>query len=495
MSFLPKAHHRDEGQQVSRRSFLRSAAVSTLALQSMPSFGLLGGLSSGTPTQSPAGGEIRITLLPGVAGHIGEDFCGLSYEKSQIATSTFTGENRNLIGLLRRLGTGVLRIGGNSADQFTWERSGTGRSRGKVGPPDVDGVAALARATGWKVLYGVNLAQSTPELVADEVAYATGAFGPYLSGIEIGNEPDGFVGAKYFPSSWKYSDYIARWRTFANAILQRSPNTVLTGPAVAGNINWFKSFATDAPKQVRLLTLHYYRADGHLPSSDAKFLASYPDVPLVNKLREVRATAEAVKLPFRIAETNSFWGGGSPNVSDSYTSALWVIDYLFTLAAGFCEGANFHGGGNGAGYTPIADLNGNVIGPRPEYYGIYLFTLAGQGELRACRCDSAELNVTAYAVEAKSGGINIVVVNKELRDISIVLDLTEIRNGNTFHSSSATLMTNTSLSATTGTTIGGSTINLDGSIKQSTTDGHLSVVDGRIRHTVPPISAALLRLN
>jgi hypothetical protein len=494
MSFLWKAPDHDDVQQVSRRSFLRSAAASTFALRSMPSYGLFAGLGSGAQVSGAAGSEMKIAVLPGVTGQIGDGFCGFSYEKSQIATSTFTGENRNLIGLLQRLGTGVLRIGGNSADQATWERSGTGRSRGKVAPPDVDGVAAVARAAGWKVLYGVNLAQSTPELAADEVAYATRAFGSYLLGIEIGNEPDSFVNAKYFPSTWKYPDYIARWRTFANAVLQRSPGTVLTGPAVAGNMSWFRSFAADAPKQVRLLTLHYYRGDGHLPTSNANYLVSYPDNRLTNLLREVRATAEGVKLPFRFAETNSFWGGGSPNVSNSYASALWVIDYLFSLAAGGCEGANFHGGGNGMGYTPIADLNGNIVGPRPEYYGMYLFTLAGVGNLHACQCDSTGLNLTAYAVEARSGGLNIVVLNKEPQNLSVALDLTGFSSGRSFHSASVAVMTNTSLSATFGTTIGGSAIDVDGGIAPRDSQP-LSVSDGRVHCVLPRFSATLLKLT
>ena len=235
------------------------------------------------------------------------------------------------------------------------------------------------------MLYGVNLAQSTATLAAGRGCLCYASISARLV-VEIGNEPDCFVGLKYFPSTWKYGDYFARWRAFADAILLRTPSCVLTGPATGYRMDWFKSFAADAPKQVRLLTHHYYRGNGQLPTSDIQFLLSYPDSSLIKQLLQARDAAEAAKVPFRLAETNSYYNGGSSQFSNSYASALWVIDDLFTLAANGCEGANFHGGGNGTGYTPIADIRGKVVGPRPEYYGIYFFTLAGEGGLRACRC-------------------------------------------------------------------------------------------------------------
>jgi hypothetical protein len=225
-----------------------------------------------------------------------------------------------------------------------------------------------------------------------------------------------------------------------------------------------------------------------------QFLVSYPDTTLMNELSLIRDAAQEVALPFRIAETNSYFNGGSPNVSNSYASALWVIDHLFTLAANGCSGANLHGGGNSTGYTPIADTNGNVVGPRPEYYGIYFFTLAGEGELHPCQCDSAGLDLSAYAIETRSGGLNVMVVNKEPNSLSIALDLTGLTRGKFLESASITLMINTSLSATAGTTIGGSAINVDGGIASHESEKY-PVANGHLRYSLPPISAALLKLN
>jgi hypothetical protein len=460
----------------------------------MSALGVIRNLGSETLAHTVTGPEIRISVLPGMTGNINRGFCGFSYEKNQVALPIFTGENRNLIGLFRQLGSGVLRLGGNQVDQTTWDRSGIGRTDGRIAPLDVDGVAAFARLAGWKVLYGVNLARSTPALAADEVAYASKVLGSCLSGIEIGNEPDMLVRGNYFPSSWKYNDYITRWRTFAKAILLRSPDVILAGPGTAYDLNWFKDFAVDAPSQVRLLTHHYYRANGKLPTSNVQHLVSSPDTNLLKVLSQVRDAAGAAKLPYRFAETNSYYNGGSLNVSNSYASALWVIDYLFTLATYGCQGVNFHGGGNGTGYTPIADVRGNVVGPRPVYYGSYLFTRVGDGDIHTCLCDSSGLNVTAYAVELQSGGANVMIVNKELQSFLVAIDLTGFHHVRSLHSASVTLMTNTSLSATTGTTIGGSTINVDGGIipRESAKN---AVDNGRLHCTLPPLSAVLLTLS
>lgn len=65
---------------------------------------------------------------------------------------------------------------------------------------------------------------------------------------------------------------------------------------------------------------------------------------------------------------------------------------------------NFHGGGDGPGYTPIANSDGSVVGARPEFYGILPFTLAGQGTLYTTQISAGSLTVTAYAVKTFSGG-------------------------------------------------------------------------------------------
>ena len=96
------------------------------------------------------------------AGSIGPAFAGLSYEKSSINENPylFTASNTNLIGLFKRIGPSVLRIGGNSVDKNVWNASGTGNTSGQIAPADVASLAAFVKAAGWQCLYGINLGGS-----------------------------------------------------------------------------------------------------------------------------------------------------------------------------------------------------------------------------------------------------------------------------------------------------------------------------------------------
>jgi hypothetical protein len=159
-----------------------------------------GGSTGSQPTPSGPMTQGTVTVGTSSGFSIGAAFVGLSYEKAALSSgSLFTGSNTNMIGMFKRLGASLLRIGGNSVDQTVWNPTGAGRTAGQVAPPDVDGLAAFLQATGWQVLYGINLGGSATgatntTLAAEEVAYAVSKLGSSLYGIEIGNEPDLYGG-------------------------------------------------------------------------------------------------------------------------------------------------------------------------------------------------------------------------------------------------------------------------------------------------------------
>src|SRR5580658_7879583 len=355
-----------------------------------------------------------VTVGSAVTGVIGPGFAGLSYEKSQMANPFFSPQNSDAIGLFKLIGPSLLRIGGNSVDKTTWTPDGPGRTSGQVAPSDIDALAGFLKAAGWQVLYGINLAQSTSALAAAEIEYAVQSLGTSLYGIEIGNEVDLYSSNGYFPSTWGFSDYLALWQSFVTAIRQQSPNVPLTGPVAASNISGYVApFAKAEGKNVILLSDHYYRANGELATSTVDLLIS-PDSNIVTQAKAMLVVSQSVDVPYRFAETNSFYNGGAPSVSDSYGSALWVIDHLFACASNGAQGINLHGGGDGPGYTPIADSDGVVVEARPEFYGVTLFTLAGQGTLQQTTINAGGLNVTAYAIQAANGALSVIVNNKDL---------------------------------------------------------------------------------
>lgn len=447
--------------------------------------------------------QATLTITHTRAGSIDPAFVGFSYEKHTLSEPLFTGSNSDLIGLFKRLGPSVLRIGGNSVERSVWVANGNGQTSGQIAPSDVDALAAFIKATGWQCLYAVNLegaatGATTPALAAAEVAYVAKQLGSSLLGIEIGNECDLYRRHKADGDQWSFEQFMARWEEFRRAILAATPGVAITGPASASNVeNWTVPFAEKVTsKQITLLTQHYYRGNGQLPTSTAEFLIS-PDPRLIHELAELKAVAEKIGVPYRMAECNSYSHGGSNGISDSYASSLWVLDYLLDCAQGGACGVNFHGGGNGGGYTPIADDHGRVVEARPEYYGILFFTLAGQGALNAAKLSAGSLNVTAYAVQPASGGLNLVIVNK---DLTQNLDLTA-HLPHRARSASLVAMTQLSPGATgpdlhahSGVRIQGGSIARDGAFSPSpayTVKPHGS----QLKCYVPALSAVLIHVG
>lgn len=457
------------------------------------------------PQPVPAGPltPVSLTVTPTAIGSIGPAFAGLSYEKSKLYGPLFTASNSDLIGMFMRLGPSVLRVGGNSVDRNVWTPNGPGQTVGQIAPSDVNSLAAFVKAAGWQCLYGINLGgaatgATTPVLAAAEVAYAAQQFGSSLLGIEIGNEADLYGDpGNYFAGNWSLTQFLTLWGQFRAAILASTPSVPITGPADAGNEStWTVPFGETVTKsEITLLTQHYYRANGQLPTSTAAYLIT-PDPTLIANLAILEPGAQTIGVPYRMSECNSFYNGGSSGVSDSYASSLWVIDYLFNCVQGGAVGVNFHGGGDGPGYTPIADSDGSVVEARPEFYGILLFTLAGQGTLYTTQISAGSLNITAYAVHTSSGSLNLIVVNKDLtQNLQLTAQLPQ-------SASSATLLAMTQLtsgatapdlSATSGVTIQGASVNLDGTFAPSAAYT-LNPSGSQLTCYVPALSAVLIQV-
>ena len=254
---------------------------------------------------------------------------------------------------------------------------------------------------------------------------------------------------------------------------------------------WTVPFGECATRhQISLLTQHYYRADGQDPSSTAAELVSV-DTVLPGECQQLQAAALEIGIPWRMSETNSFYNGGVSGVSDSYASALWVTDHLATIAWNGGSGVNLHGGGNSTGYTPIADNAGVVVGARPEFYGALLFTLFGQGEMLTTSVSAGGLNVTAYSVQPGSGGVNMLLVNKG----STQKLQASVSFGQSVQQATLLQMTAPGLTSTSGVTIQGASVNVDGSFAPGTPYAAPQVTGNVVNCYVPSLSAVLLQVS
>ena len=482
--------------EVTRRTVLYGigASAATAAITACGGSDSSGNSSPSNPQPTPSGPmtTASVTVSATTAGTLPSGFAGLSYEKGDMAEPLFEAGNTNLVGMFKGFGPSLLRIGGNSVDETQWNATGAGRTTGQVAPSDIDALAGFLKATGWTVLYGVNLATSTPAAAAAEVAYAVQSLGSTLYAIEIGNECDQYGDkGSYFAGNWNLADFKQRWGEFRTTILASVPNVVITGPGCATNVTtWTVPFGEAVGKQeIALLTQHYYRGNGQsATSTEAELLT--PDTTLTTDLSHLQAGAAQIGIPYRLTETNSFYNGGASGVSDSYASSLWVIDHLFNIALGGGVGANLHGGGNATGYTPIADSDGVVVEARPEYYGVKLFTLAGTGTLLGTTLSASGLNVTAYAVKAASGGLSLIIVNKDsTQNLSLTVDC-----GQTVSLATLLEMTGPSLDATSGVTIQGATIGQDGTFTPQTAYT-LTATGNTVSCYVAALSAVLIAVS
>ncbi len=432
-----------------------------------------------------------------VAGHLAPGFVGLSYEKSHLTDQFFTANNAPLIALCNLLGPSVVRIGGNSVDKTSWQPTAPAAAVDKlssaIGTADVDGLAAFLQATNWRVIYGVNLKTSTPQVVAAESKYAAGKLGGHLDSIEIGNEPDLY--------GQTYATWSANWAASATAIRSAVPDAPLAGPATAGGgVYEAVDLAHDEASRLALVTQHYYRGSGKTTSPTDVVMAQLvsPDSGLTSTLKQLSAAVTSNHIPsgFRLAEANSFFAHGAPGVSNAFGSALWAIDFLFQNAENGSSGVNFHGGGagqDGSGafiYTPINEANGVVTGAQPIFYGMLLVTSAGNGDVLATTAKASSVNFTAYAVAQADGSTNLVLNNK---DTANAVDAT-VDVGTSIGTASVVFLQAASLLATSDVTFAGDAISTGGSWtpKPAWT---LPVSGHTVSIVLPPASAALLHVQ
>src|SRR5439155_23777176 len=116
---------------------------------------------------------------------------GLSIEPTAFAWRHLQPWSGNLAAMMRLLGPIVLRIGGNAGDLSFWTTRAEpppSWARATVTPVALRRLAALARATGSRVVLAVNLGHLDPRRAAGEAVTAARALGRSLLGIEMGNE-------------------------------------------------------------------------------------------------------------------------------------------------------------------------------------------------------------------------------------------------------------------------------------------------------------------
>jgi hypothetical protein len=444
-------------------------------------FGLPLGCPAPGLAQNAATKTIRVTIdTRRKLGRIPDDFTGLGYEISSVAMpGLLSDKNRAYVQLVRGLGAnGVIRVGGITSDSASFAADAVASPVAKatvINTANLRELSAFLDAIGWRLIWGLNLGDRDMKNAAEEAAAVAAAVKDKLLAFEIGNEPDGFAGDAFNshrPKNYAYADYLKEFRAYKAVIRSQLPDAPFAGPDASWATDWVSRFAADEGGDLKLLTRHYYRAGANNPYLDKLIdsgstdyearrknnkidLLMREDPSIRGMLQELSAASSAAHVPFRICEANSFYGGGLPGASDRFVSALWVLDFMWTLAYGGAAGVNMQTGVNHLDfvsyYSAIRNDANGAASIGPEYYGMLAFAQASKGERIALDYDADGLNFTAYAVLGDHRDLMVTLINK---DQNAAADIT-MTTGQTFRNATAWRLKGLAPDSADNVTLGG----------------------------------------
>lgn len=463
-----------------------------------------------------AGSPVTITLdLQHSGAEVGPDFPGLSFEVSLLLPNEdgiryFRPDNLPLIQLFHTLGIKNLRIGGNTSDRDV---------RKLPEQADLDSLFEFAKAAGVKVIYCLRLHNGDPQTDATTAKYIMSHYAAQMDCFSIGQEPSAYPVEKsdHRASSermgagnekYQYSAYATDWKKFADTIATAVPDVKFCGPSVHNNGVWAQKFMADfaTSNHVALITEHLYPggAGGKVPTPEIgqDRMLSNSFVRVYQKLYDSFVPlAISNALPYRLEEVNNYFNGGATNVSNTFASALWGLDFMYWWAAHGAAGVNFHTGDRVAAgntvqpsrYTAFfSTMNGYVV--RPLGYGIKAFDLGCHGRFVPVTVTNPDnLNLSVYAVMNDDGfSLTCTIINKEhgLGAKAAEIDLQASHMSSRIRHVMLLTAPQEDVAATSGVTLGGAAIENDGSWS-----GQWQILNWSSPLKVPPATAMIIKLS
>ncbi|KAJ6556440.1 glycoside hydrolase family 79 protein [Mycena capillaripes] len=333
-------------------------------------------------------------------------FFGFSIEMS--VTNQVLGKNSTLIqvpflnlmaNIQQRAGSVTIRVGGNTQESAKLVDS---LPNGRILMKDLTGVTGRTQTPpldfSRDLLYlmrnissfvnvhwflGIPWFETKPFDLAI-VKASDEILGDYLLGLQAANEPDMYAlhnhrnGTIFGPNGTDYYKPYDYMQEISSMLTQMDADgadptgrakTILVGPNSA-NFNWTMQEIWDAGFVDKFADNLAYLAVEKYPTDncDAVFGGANAKVPqaqiagylthnspkgLVSQYLASTAYAQTKNKPFLMFETNTASCGGFNGVSDSFTAALWGLDYAMQMAYSNFSGAHFHLGGQNVFYNPF----------------------------------------------------------------------------------------------------------------------------------------------
>jgi hypothetical protein len=433
------------------------------------------------------------------------DFVGLSFEMQRVLPDTngshfFSPDNQPLIATFKTLGIKNLRVGGNTADRPTLP---------VPSQIDVDHLFGFAKAANVKVIYTLRLNQGDPAAAAEMANYISRHYAGQLDCFVIGNEPNVF--------STNFDVYLAEWKRFAAQITapSNSPDAKFCGPSVSpGHEKWSAQFAQDlaATGLLKYISQHDYtggdaRKVTNPEAARDKILSPAMEARYAKFAANFVSAAASNGLTYRFEEANSFYDGGAADVSDTFASALWALNYQWWWATRGMEGINFHTGDKVAARDESKPCRYATFWTTPNGFNIHpigyaekMFSLGSRGKIVSWNLSysATNFNFTAYAIRGNDGSVYVTLIN--------------FSHGDTATNCSVQISARTPVAWADGEIIRLATPDGDVSRKSGVTLGSAEIADdanwaGQWEHvslpdnpqspvtvTMPPASAAVVKL-
>ena len=404
-----------------------------------------------------------------------------------------------------------VRFGGDSTDWTWWPVHGMRQPGGVtyvLTPKWVRTAKTFIGDLHPRLILGINLEANSVRVASTEAhALVSGLGRRHIAGLEIGNEPELYAAFNWYRNkrgvgvpgrnvdTWTESAFFKQFHQFAAAMPSGLP---VAGPA-SGSASYLSELGAflRGESRVKIATFHAYPLKhctaakqltiGELlsPAATSGFARA--------QARYVNAAHRAHKL-VRLDEMNGITCGGFRGVSNTFASALWVLDTLYELDHSGVDGVNIQTVPGGAQeiFGPRSRNGGPMI-VHPEFYGLMMFA---QGSPTGSRLISLHTKlpprVKLWATRSTNGTIRATLINDNFSKPATVKLPTSGKTGG----ASVEALRAAHIGATGGVTLGGR------SFGRSTSTGRLPAPKltrlkargGHYSVRIPPATAVLVTM-
>jgi hypothetical protein len=407
------------------------------------------GTQSSSAAQAPF--SVTVSRTP-VTQPIAANYLGLAIEYKTIVDwvgAPSAAVDPPLVQLIRNLnpvGRPLVRVGGQSTDRSWWPVTGLAQPLGvtyTITPAWTTAARALAKSLNGQLMLGLNLEANRTRIPQQEAEQFIRRIGTkYLQSFQIGNEPELYrstpwyrllsgrrvpwyskVGARDYSRALGYEP--ADYASEIGRIEPLLPKFPLAGPET-GNVLWMPEFLpfVSPHSEVRTLTIHAY---GTNACDKNPSFPTYPTIPhllsqtasrsLLSGFTSFLDVAHRDGADFRVDEMGSVTCNGTPGVSDTMASALWVMDALFSLARSGVDGVNLHSyPGSDNGLFDFTQIHGRWQATvHPLYYGALMFAQAAPAGSRLLQvATGSQDQVRAWATIDARHVVRVLLINDGL---------------------------------------------------------------------------------